>query len=309
MWVLVGQYRRANPKHTCVSCACGLPVDISSCDCSMNPLPDWLLEKFPRAARYNFEWQKENSFGGNPVWLAEWLTNDLPLNPGMKALDLGCGRGKSSIFLAREFGVQIVAVDLMIDPAETLQRIRHAGLEGQILPLCCDARQLPFAAEAFDAIVCLDAYFYFGTDDLYLNYLCNFVRPGGWLGIAGAGLTEEITGEVPAHLLENWSNDYWALHSAPWQRRLWEKTGLVDIVAADAMPEGGRAWLEWQQRAHPYNQKEIVSLEIDAGRWITYTRVIARRRPGVKLEEYCWPSQRRVLPMQFDPLPIEAESQ
>lgn len=273
----------------------------------MNALPDWLTQKFPSSARYNFAWQAENAFGGNPVWLAEWLTNDLPLRPGMKVLDLGCGRAKSSIFLAREFGVQVIGVDLMIDPAETQQRIRHAGLEGQILPLYCDARQLPFAAESFDAIISLDAYFYFGTDDLYLNYLANFVRPGGWLGVAGAGLTHEIDGEVPEHLREDWTQDYWSLHSASWMRRHWEKTGIVDIVQADAMSDGGRVWLEWQRRAHPHNEQEIRSLEIDDGRWITYTRTIARRRADVKLEEFCWPSNRRVLPVQFDPLPIEAE--
>jgi len=110
----------------------------------------------------------------------------MPLKPGMRVLDLGCGRAKSSVFLAREFGVQVTAVDLMITATENLQRIRQAGLEGQITPLQCDARALPFAAEAFDAIIAIDSFFYFGTDALYLNYLANFVREGGWIGMAGA---------------------------------------------------------------------------------------------------------------------------
>lgn len=124
----------------------------------MTTVPDWLLQKFPRSARYNFAWQTENAFGGNPLWLGEWLTEVLPLEPGMRVLDLGCGRAKSSIFLAREFGVQVTAVDLMVPATENLQRIRQAGLEGQITPLQCDARALPFAAEAFDAIIALDSF-------------------------------------------------------------------------------------------------------------------------------------------------------
>jgi cyclopropane fatty-acyl-phospholipid synthase-like methyltransferase len=266
---------------------------------------DWLASRFPRSSRYNFAWQAENSFGGNPVWLAEWLGEALPLSPGMRVLDLGCGRAKSSVFLVREFGVQVTAVDLWINASENLQRISHAGLEDKILPLHCDARALPFAAEQFDAIVSLDAYFYFGTDDLYLNYLTGFLRPGGWLGIAGAGLMQEITGEVPEHLKSNWDQGYWCLHSAPWWRRLWERTGLVDVKVSDAMPDGGRVWLEWHRRVHPHNRAEIESLEADAGRNIGYTRTVAQRRAGVKPDEFCWPNQIR-LPAQFDPLPILA---
>jgi cyclopropane fatty-acyl-phospholipid synthase-like methyltransferase len=34
------------------------------------------------------------------------------LQPGMRVLDLGCGRALSSIFLHREFGLQVWAADL-----------------------------------------------------------------------------------------------------------------------------------------------------------------------------------------------------
>ena len=38
----------------------------------------------------------------------------------MKILDLGCGKGLTSIFLAKEFGVQVYATDLWITAAEIL---------------------------------------------------------------------------------------------------------------------------------------------------------------------------------------------
>jgi cyclopropane fatty-acyl-phospholipid synthase-like methyltransferase len=44
--------------------------------------------------------------------MAEWLTSALDLRPRMRVLDLGCGRATSSIFLHREFGVQVWATDL-----------------------------------------------------------------------------------------------------------------------------------------------------------------------------------------------------
>lgn len=65
-------------------------------------------DRFPRASRYNPEWILAGVSGGaNPLWLAEWLSGAMDLRPGMRVLDLGCGRALSSIFLHREFGVQV----------------------------------------------------------------------------------------------------------------------------------------------------------------------------------------------------------
>src|ERR1051325_9678244 len=111
----------------------------------------------------------------------------MDLRPGMRVLDLGCGRAMSSIFLRREFGVQVWATDLWFNASENLQRVRDAGVEDGVFPLHADARSLPFAGEFFDAIVCVDAFPYFGTDDLYLNCLGHFVKAGGQIGIAGSG--------------------------------------------------------------------------------------------------------------------------
>ena len=83
-----------------------------------------------------------------------------------------------------------------------MQRIRDAGVEDGVFPIRADARSLPFAPEFFDAIVCIDCFPYFGTDDLYLSYIARFVKNGGLLGTAGAGLTREIDGRVPEHLRE-----------------------------------------------------------------------------------------------------------
>jgi len=87
-----------------------------------------------------------------------------------------------------------------------------------VFPIHADARSLPDAAEFFDAILSLDSFPYYGTDALYLNYLAHFVKPGGQIGIAGAGLVRELEEETPAHLKEFWTQDVWSLCSAAWWR-------------------------------------------------------------------------------------------
>ncbi len=136
----------------------------------------------------------------NSIWLVDWLTSRLELQPGMKVLDLGCGRASTSIFLAREYGVTVWATDLWFSPSENLQRIRDAGFGGQVYPLHADARALPFAAEFFDAIISVDAIPYFGTDDHCLSNIARFVKPGGTIAIAAAGFIDELEDTVPDYL-------------------------------------------------------------------------------------------------------------
>src|SRR5262249_10278680 len=145
----------------------------------------------------------------------------LPLAPGMRVLDLGCGRAVSSIFLHKEFGAQVWAADLWFSASENLRRIRDAGAGEGVFPLHVDARCLPFAEEFFDAIVMLDSFMYYATDDLFLGTLARFLKPGGAIGIAGSGLMHEIDGEVPGHLKDWWTPDHACLHSAAWWKRHW----------------------------------------------------------------------------------------
>src|SRR4029079_515614 len=159
-----------------------------------------VLSEFPLSSNYHPEWIIAGVSGGaNPLWMTEWLASSLDLRPGMRVLDLGCGKAMSSIFLHREFGVEVWATDLWFSVTENLQRIRDAGVSNGVFPIHADARSLPFAAEFFDAIVCIDSFIYYGTDDLYLNYVAQFVKPGAPIGIAGAGLMQEFEGPTPAH--------------------------------------------------------------------------------------------------------------
>jgi cyclopropane fatty-acyl-phospholipid synthase-like methyltransferase len=262
-------------------------------------------QRFPRSWQYHPEWVVTNASGGaNSLWLTEWLATALDLKPGMRVLDLGCGRAASSIFLRREFGVQVWATDLWFSASENIQRIQDAGVEDGVYPLHADARSLPFAAEFFDAIVCIDAFSYFGTDDLYLNYLVHFVKPGGPVAMAGAGLAQEIEGPVPDHLQDFWSQDFWCLHSAAWWRRHWERTRLLEITKADTMPQGWQVWLNWQRSAFPDNGAEIRTLEADRGEYLAYVRVVGRRQEEMKLEDYCWPDTLRAAPQQYTKKPL-----
>ena len=260
-----------------------------------------VCDRFPRTAKYNPEWLIASAgSGANTLWLTEWLCEALDLRPGMRVLDLGCGRAVSSIFLRREFGVEVWAADLWISPSENIQRIRDAGVDDGVFPLRTEAHSLPFAGEFFDAILGIDSFIYFGSEDLYLYYLARFVKPQAQIAIVSVGLMEELDGPPPEYLRAWFKQDLaWSFHSADGWRRHWQKTDVVDIELADTMPDGWQRWLEWQRAVAPHNHTEIKAVETDAGRLLGYIRVVARRRADVELHEL--PTS---LPPDYKPSPL-----
>jgi SAM-dependent methyltransferase len=213
----------------------------------------------------------------------------MELKPGMRVLDMGCGKAISSVFLAKEFGVQVWANDLWISASDNWQRIQEAGCEGQVHPIRAEAHSLPYAKEFFDAIVSMDSYHYYGTDDLYLDYFRKFVRPEGQIGIVVPGLMRDFDGGVPEHLTRRqesggvfWASDCWCFHTADWWRHHWERTELVEVEAADVLPEGWRLWIQFDRAriATGTNQypSDEETLEADGGRYIALVRMVSRRK-------------------------------
>lgn len=239
------------------------------------------LAAYPRSARYDPRWVLANLMGPNVLWLTEWLCQEIDLQPGMRVLDMGCGKAISSIFLAKEFGVYVWATDLWIEATENWQRVREAGLTDRVFPIHAEAHTLPFADGFFDAIVCLDAYHYFGTDDLYIGYFSQFVERGGQIGVVVPGLQQEFTDGLPEHLIPYWRWDFWTFHSPAWWHHHWQKSDKVAVERADFQQDGWRMWLLWLEVCHaegyPSEEEVVEMLRADAGRNLGFTRIIARR--------------------------------
>ncbi|HZW04758.1 MAG TPA: methyltransferase domain-containing protein [Anaerolineaceae bacterium] len=234
------------------------------------------VRRFPRASRYDPRWLWENEAGSHSLWLAEALCEKMDLQPGQRVLNLGCANAVESIFLAREFGVQVWAVDLGVDPSENWRRIVAAGVGERVFPLRGDAVDLPFADAFFDAIISLNTLQFVGTDDLFLTWrLLPRLRPGGQIGVVVPGLRHEFEAGPPDHLRPYWSPDLLSWHSPDWWRRHWEKTSLVTIDTADnfADGEGFDLFYTWAR----VMRREQGLLSADGGRTISFVRLVARK--------------------------------
>ncbi len=242
--------------------------------------------RYTRSNGYDPMWVTANQMGPNVLWLTESLTEIMTIEPGMKVLDLGCGRAASSIFLAREFGAQVWATDLWIPAAENQQRVVEAGLSELITPIHAEAHTLPFDAGFFDAIVSFDAYQYFGTADLYLGYLLDFLKPGGQIGVVMPATTRELGEEIPTALEPFWEWDFCCWHTPEWWRTHWAKTRKVTVEHSDLIEDGWRDWLQFNDFIAPNVEgwwvDEVASthdfLMTDQGTEIGFSRILATKR-------------------------------
>jgi cyclopropane fatty-acyl-phospholipid synthase-like methyltransferase len=81
--------------------------------------------------------------GPNAMWLTESLSQVMKLEPGMRVLDMRCGRAISAIFLAKEFDLQVWANDLWIKADDNMARVRAAGVFDPVYPVQAEAHSLP----------------------------------------------------------------------------------------------------------------------------------------------------------------------
>jgi len=204
------------------------------------------MNKYPKTGKYDSKWVEDNWMGPNPLQLLEELCNNLKLSPEMKVLDMGCGKGLTSIFLAKEFGVTVFANDLWINPTENLERFITAGVSDKVFPIRAEAHALPYANGFFDVAISIDSYHYYGTDQLYFpEIFSKLVKPGGQFGIVCPGLIQEFEKGYPETLKSVWDEGYFSFHSANWWKNLWEKTKIVEITACYNIPEPKEIWYPW----------------------------------------------------------------
>lgn len=237
---------------------------------------------FPRTAKYDARWIRDNALGENALCQAESLARHLPFRPGMRVLELGCGKATSSIFLAREFKVQVWATDSGTSATENLHRAIALEIESRVFPMRMDAHNLPFAKGFFDAVVAIDSYLYYGTDERYLPYIVQFIKPNGFIGVVDIGFRREIRSieEAPEYLRPQYEKYWSSIHTVEWWKHHWQKTGLIDMQYAQFLPESDRLLRNyWVERAPDQNEDPIMrAVPNDDEKLIGLFCLVARKR-------------------------------
>jgi ubiquinone/menaquinone biosynthesis C-methylase UbiE len=122
----------------------------------------------------------EGAIYGLRAEVAMGRIDSLPLRPGARVLEIGCGAGRQSVALARR-GFEVVSTDLVEELlGMTRERAREEAPRASVRTACSDAGRLPFRSGSFDAVLALAIMEWVESPEQALAEIARVLRPGGY---------------------------------------------------------------------------------------------------------------------------------
>jgi len=230
----------------------------------------------------NLAFLNENMWGPNGIRQAEELASHFTITKDMKILDLGCGMGLSSVYLAVEHGASVFATDLYADPTENYEKFKLLGVSDKIVPMTVDALQpMPFAKGYFDVIFSVGAYNMFGDTKEMLPKFIPYVKKGGYIAVAFPGLKYEFGDNVPKEMQPFWAVLDVAryIRGIEWWSELFNKAEGIEIITISEQTCHGIAWEEYLAALDPNNDEQkwdIDMMAAESGKYYNTIQLVAK---------------------------------
>jgi arsenite methyltransferase len=106
------------------------------------------------------------------------------IQEGQTILDVGCGVGATAVYLVKEVGCRVAAVDIresMVSQAK--RRAKREGLGGQLEFQVASAISLPFGSSIFEVVLCESVLTFVREKERAICEMARVIRPGGCLGL------------------------------------------------------------------------------------------------------------------------------
>lgn len=114
--------------------------------------------------------------------LTEMMAAGARFEPGLRVLDVGCGTGAQSRFLASTFGVDAVGITTSpVGVATARELTEAAGLSGRVTFEQRDATANEFPSESFDRVWILESSHLMRDRQALVSEAVRVLRPGGRL--------------------------------------------------------------------------------------------------------------------------------
>lgn len=212
--------------------------------------------------------KKQRMMGPDSLIIIDELLKDSENDKKIRILDLGCGKGLTSIYLSEKYkNADIFALDLWVDAADNYKFFKDYNLDSRIIPLNSNAEKLPFAEKYFDIIISIDSYHYFGLKKDYFKYnIKPLLKENGEIYIAVPGVKNDYE-TVPDDLKYNIKEeDFKFFKSINYWKNLLEKE--LKEIKVEQMKCFHEAWQSWLSCDNPYAVEDIELLKADNGKYL-----------------------------------------
>jgi hypothetical protein len=121
---------------------------------------------------------------------------------------------------------------------------------------------------------------HFGTDDRYLGYLAQFIKPCGYIGIVDIAFTREprSIADKPQYLRAQYAKHWSYVHNVAWWKQHWAKTDLVEVEYADHLPESGDLLIDYVEGRPPQQDEDSIISARPFVRWCVSSDLRLQRR-------------------------------
>jgi tocopherol O-methyltransferase len=112
--------------------------------------------------------------------LLEKILENLTIKPQMKVLDVGCGMGGTSLYLAKKYGASVTGITLSKEQiAIATQQALHEKVSNITFQLDDALSLSQFNNESFDVVWSLESCEQFFDKDLFFRQAFRVLKPGG----------------------------------------------------------------------------------------------------------------------------------
>jgi tocopherol O-methyltransferase len=157
--------------------------------------------------------------------LLTWAGTDHP----QTILDVGCGIGGSSLYLAQKFAARVTGITLSpVQAGRAKERSIVAGLAAQTDFQVANAMQMPFADDSFDLVWSLESGEHMPDKVKFLQECYRVLKPGGKLILAtwchrSTNAATPLTSDEEKHL-----QDIYRVYCLPYVVSLLDYTKIVE---------------------------------------------------------------------------------
>ena len=152
------------------------------------------------------------------------------IEDAQEVLNVGCGIGVGSVYIARNYGCRVVGVDISEKMIEwSRQRARDERVEEKVEFQVANVLELPFKADRFDVVFCESVLAFVEDKPRAIQECVRVARPGGYVGLNETFWTGEVSPELVARAKASLSLGADIPSAVTWQA-LWEESGLQDRV-------------------------------------------------------------------------------
>jgi arsenite methyltransferase len=167
-----------------------------------------------------------------------------------EVLNVGCGIGVGSTYIAKKYGCHVVGVDVSEGMVEwSRRRAKEERVETMVEFRVADALNLPFDPDRFDIVFAESVLIFIEDKAQAIRECVRVTKPGGYVGLNEGFWTQPPEPELAARVINAIGPCVPTLDV--WQA-LWEASGLQERVVqtrqidARAEMKGRIQWIGWR---------------------------------------------------------------